>query len=155
MTDVALAFSSDAFAADLAIVGGDLATDDGLRTAVIISLFTDARARDDDALPEVGGDKRGWWGDFDLDGGDQTGSRLWLLHRAKLLPSTALKARDMCREALDWLLRDGVAASVEVETQIVAPNALVISVAIARPSGPGRQRFDFVWNAMDGSTVSA
>ena len=47
---------------------GDLKPDNGLYTAVLISLFTDARARDDDALPDVISEedfpnRRGWWGD--------------------------------------------------------------------------------------------
>ena len=67
MTDLALHFAPGAWSADLSILGGDLATDDGLRTAVIISLFTDARARADDPLPEADADRRGWWGDCGSD----------------------------------------------------------------------------------------
>lgn len=74
----------------------DLQGDDGLMTAVIISLFTDARAHDDDPLPDervgVSSDRRGWWGDCLPDAqGEQTlesiGSRLWLLWREKDLDS--------------------------------------------------------------------
>lgn len=67
MTDIALAWDNALFAADLAIEGGRLVTDDGLRTAILISLFTDARANDDDPLPEPGADRRGWWGDASQD----------------------------------------------------------------------------------------
>ena len=69
MIDIALTFDPATFEFDLALAGAgdarDLQGDDGLLTAVIISLFTDARAHDDDPLPDervgVTSDKRGWW----------------------------------------------------------------------------------------------
>lgn len=153
MTDIALQFLPGAWSADLAIVAGDLAKDDGLRTAVLISLFTDARARDDDALPDVNADRRGWWGDMaNADPNDRIGSRLWLLARAKAVPVTAICARDMAREALDWLIADGIAAAVEVDCTLMPVTAarptaaLLIAITIVRPSG-ARLAIDFLWDA--------
>ena len=74
---------------DLVIEDGDLLGDDGLMTAVTISVFTDRLARDDDPLPESMpgqvSDRQGWWGDLmRLDGrAAPIGSRLWLLNREK------------------------------------------------------------------------
>lgn len=153
MTDLALHFAPGAWSADLSILGGDLATDDGLRTAVIISLFTDARARADDPLPDADADRRGWWGDCgNAYANDRTGSRLWLLARAKALPATATRARDYAREALDWLIEDGIAAAVDVEATLAlvsasrATAALLIRVTIVRPDG-ARLAIDFLWDA--------
>lgn len=157
MTDIALRFDTESWAADLAVAEGAIATDDGLATAVIISLFTDARARADDPIVD-GEDPRGWWGDaFNADPSDTTGSRLWQLGRAKATPATATRARDIVREALAWLTADGVASAVEVETAAIAPTparpsgAIAIGVTIQRPTGPARQRFDFLWDATAGS----
>lgn len=154
MTDIALRFSPDLQSADIALQGGALATDDGLMTAIVISLFTDARARPDDVLPEDGADPRGWWGNIgNADANDEIGSRLWLLVREKLLPATALKARDIVREALAWLLDAGVIRSLDVDTAIEPVSArnpsgaLAIGVTIARPTGPARERYDFLWDA--------
>ena len=153
MTDLALHFAPGAWAADLALIGGDLASDDGLRTAVLISLFTDARARADDPLPEPDADRRGWWGDCgNADPNDRTGSRLWLLARAKAVPATAQRARDYAREALAWMIEDGIATSVEVEATVALVNAgrataaLLIRVTIVRPSG-ARIAIDYLWDA--------
>jgi phage gp46-like protein len=153
MTDVALHFASDAWSADLAIMAGDLATDDGLRTAVIISLFTDARARDDDPLPQAGDDRRGWWGDCaNDDPNDRIGSRLWLLSNAKVVDATAIRARDYCREALAWLVTDGIARSVDVTCTLYRVDAgrpsgaMTIAIAIQRPAG-SRLAVDFLWDA--------
>lgn len=157
MTDLALRFDPAAWSADLVLADGALATDDGLRTAVIISLFTDARARADDPLAE-GEDPRGWWGDaFNTDPSDRTGSLLWQLARAKATQATATRARDIVREALAWMTEDGVASAVEITTEAIAPTparpsgAIAIGVSIQRPGGPARQRFDFLWDATAGS----
>lgn len=147
MTDLALFWDNALFGADLALVDGQLATDDGLRTAVIISLFTDRRAEPDDELPEPGADRRGWWADdiAEVDG-DRIGSRLWLLRRAKFTGAVIGRARDYAREALAWLIEDGICRTVDVEAVGIRPDTLAITVAIVRPSGQ-RGRFDFTWDA--------
>ncbi len=154
MTDIALTWDATQWSGDAALIAGDLATDDGLRSAMIISLFTDARARPDDELPQAGADPRGWWGDCgNADPIDRMGSRLWLLDRAKLTPAVALRARDIVLEALNWLLSDGVVRELTIETAIlpVGPSrgsgALAITAIVTRPEGPARQRYDFVWEA--------
>ncbi len=156
MTDIALVFDSAAWSADIAIASGDLVTDDGLRTAVTISLFTDARARDDDALPDSGADRRGWWGDCaNDDANDRTGSRLWLLARAKVVPTTAVRARDYCREALDWLVADGVVAAIDIDCVLLPVAAsrrsggLSITITLTRPGG-ARLAINYLWDAESG-----
>ena len=75
MIDISLAFNSALFEFDLVLAGTspdrDLQGDDGLFTAVIISLFTDRRANADDPLPDERicalPDPRGWWGDYILE----------------------------------------------------------------------------------------
>lgn len=147
MTDLALRWDNELFGADLALDGAALATDEGLRTAVIVSLFTDARARDDDPLPAEG-DRRGWWGDaVPAVPRDRIGSRLWLLSREKRLQSVVARAHDYAAEALAWLVDDGIVASVQVEAEAIGDQTLGLRVEIVRPGGPGRQRFDFVWEA--------
>lgn len=147
MSDIALFWRNDAWSADLSLAGADLATDEGLRTAVIISLFTDARAREDDPLP-AGEDRKGWWGDaLPQTSGDRIGSRLWLLRREKRLASVVGRAREYAREALQWLIADGIAREIVVEAEAQGLGTLALGVVISRPAGPGRQRFDFVWEA--------
>ena len=151
MTDIALRqIDLPVLAFDLALAGPDLATDGGLATAVIVSLFTDARARADDELPAPG-DRRGWWGDaLPAVEGDQIGSRLWLLARAKFTAANVERARAYAVEALAWLKTDGIAARTDVEAEGLRPGVLALAVTIARPAGPGRLRFDFVWDATAG-----
>ena len=63
--------------ADLRLQGRDLLADDSLYTAVVVSLFTDARARSSDELPPEfeAEDLRGFWGDGL--GEESIGSGFW------------------------------------------------------------------------------
>lgn len=157
MTDIALAWDADRFAADLLQEGGALATDDGMRTAILISLFSDARAPAGAVLPEPGADPRGWWGDAfapDASASDPAagaiGSTLWLLRRAKITPAAIEQARQAAHAALTWLVRDGVVSALAVEAA-ARGHWLTIGVTVDRPAGPGRQRHDFTWNASTGA----
>jgi phage gp46-like protein len=149
MSDLALTWDEALARADVTLAGGDLLLDGGLRTAVIISLFTDRRAETDDVLPEAGADRRGWWGDVQArDGRGRIGSRLWLLKREKRTPETVARAREYAEEALAWLIEDRVARRVEVTTEITPEGWLAWSIVIERPEGPDRDRFDFVWKGL-------
>ena len=99
-----------------------VALEDTLQTAIILSLFSDARAGRDDALPLHETDRRGWLGDEfatdDFDNRpDELGSRLWLCYFGKAADDVLEKARFAAQEALDWLVRDGIASRVLVTAQ--------------------------------------
>lgn len=123
-------------AIDLVLNSYDLATEDGLRTAVIISLFTDRSAEADDEIPDGSDDRRGWWSDV-------LGSRLWLLARAKEMPDTLARARAYAIEALQWLIDDDVATAVEVTAEWAQRGVLALGVVITLAD---RDRFDDVFN---------
>lgn len=148
MTDIAILWSNDSFSGDIAVVDGRLATDDGLRTAMIVSLFTDARAGPDDRLPDEGADPRGWWGNAfkpSDDAPEELGSKLWLLNREKLTPAVVERGRAYAYAALAWLKRAGIVSALTVRAAAINGQMLAIAVEIERPEGPARQIFDFVW----------
>ena len=90
-----------------------LALDPSLASAVLVSLFSDARIDADEADRLGIDDQRGWWADS-LDPADGAwGSRLWALDRAKPTPEAARQAEDRAKEALGWLIEDGVADRVD------------------------------------------
>lgn len=133
MTDAAISWDDDIRQGDLGVRDFDLAHEDGLRSAVLISLFTDARASEDE-LPEGESDRRGWWGDA-LSDGDATGSLIWLLEREKETPEVAARAEAYAREALAWMVTDGVATAVAVSAAWVARGRLEVEAAITLPDG--------------------
>ena len=99
--------------------------------AVIISLFTWRRSNPDDELPS--GNKYGWWGDtYPQITNDKIGSRLWLLSRGKLTNENILKAKEYAEEALQWLIDDGVAAAVQVQSERQALDRLALGIIIIR-----------------------
>lgn len=126
---------------------GDLQSDDGMRTAVALSLLSDRRALPDDELPGGGTDRRGWWADALADRqDDQFGSRLWLLGREKDLASVRDRAETYARESLEWLLEDKVAADLEVIATTVSNDALQIRVVVIRGDGSRlAEQFQYVW----------
>lgn len=152
MSDIKTVFVDMEHGADFAIESMLLAQDDGLRTALMLSLFTDRRAGDDDLLPAGAEDRRGVWMDNYAEvPGDLMGSRLWLLQRAKLLPETVIRVREYCEEALDWMVRDGVAKSVLVTAWIERRTPFGVigaNIDIAKPDGTTtRFKFEKLWSA--------
>jgi phage gp46-like protein len=138
--------------ADVTVIDG-LDEDEGIETAVVLSLFTDRRAQPGDPLPvnaQLAGtpDRRGWWGDtFPNVPGDRIGSRLWLLNREKEMPAVLARAREYAMEALQWLIEDGIARSVNVTAEVVRRGVLGLAIEIVRSDKPVAQyRFEHFWN---------
>lgn len=145
--DIGLFLSADGRTFDLALTGADLSTEEGIATAVMISLFTDRRVTEEE-LPEGESSRRGWWGDlFAEESGDQIGSRLWLLAREKRTVETLNRSEEYSKEALQWMLEDGVANAVDCTASYDTEGRLVLVVAIERPGGKQTFRFARVWNA--------
>jgi phage gp46-like protein len=139
MSDIALTWMADLGAADVTVTANDLTANDGLETAVYLSLFTDRQAEENG----------GWWGDaVPVVPGDLMGSRLWLLGRAKQSESTLRRAEEHAREALKWLLDDRVAATVTVTAAFVGVGVLELTATLARPGGDAvRYQYDYTWAA--------
>lgn len=146
MSDIAIKTIGKIFV--LEIENGDIAADDGLQTAVTISLFTDQRVSTDE-LPSGEDSKRGWWGDaFPTVDQDQIGSKLWLLERSKRTAETLRKFQDYCAEALNWLIDDGVAAKIEVVASYDENNHLVADITITKPKGR-TSRYAVLWDKQE------
>lgn len=148
MADAAMVMTENGGA--LLVSGFDLERDDGLETAVIISLFSDRRANPEqipDELPQD--DLRGYWGDVsNATPSDQTGSLLWLLAREKQFSQVLGRAQQYCQEALAWMVEDRIATRIEVVAKFVAQGWMLITIDIFRPTGsPVRYQFNYEWAA--------
>lgn len=119
-----------------------------LEQLVAISLFSDARADLDDELPVAGESRRGFWGSND---GDNFGSRLWLLERAKDTRENRARAAEYAREALDWLVDDGLADSVEVTVEEIERGEAGLVVRIVRDDEV-LIRFPALWERLSNGT---
>ena len=144
--EVALTWDAQNLSADFSVSANDLLSEQGLHTAVLLSLFTDRRAEPGDVLPTAEQDRRGWWAD-DV---DKIGSRLWLLARSKKTPDVLSRAEGYTREALQWLLDDSVLTKIDVVADWLSKwgTGLLLTVTLYRPTQePVKFRFDRVWAA--------
>ena len=130
---------------------GGLTSELGIETAVVIALFTWARAEDYEVDPGAYTDHQGWWGDgIDLEGDEQAmGSKLWLLLRSVLDNTTANKAIDYAKAALQPLITQGAAARIDVTaTSDIPNNRLDLIVMIYGQDGSiiYKQSFALLWS---------
>lgn len=138
MTDVILAWDNGLGHGDLCIAGADLAADDGLQTAVLVSLFTERRVEADELQPGDT-DRRGWWGDRLNDDGDEIGSKLWLLDRRKLESGLPAEVEAAAYEALQWMLADGAVRGVDVSAERTGREAMGLRVVVTRLDNSTRE----------------
>lgn len=153
--DFGLTWIPASAAASLSVEDDDLALDDGLETAVLLSLFLDRRADKGDVLPAGETNRRGWWADeFATVTGDKIGSRLWLLARSKDTPSVLVRAQAYVVEALEWMkedrLADAVAVSVTRADHSAGQSVIVFQISIDRPdTDPVTFRYNYNWTAQE------
>lgn len=144
MTDVAL-HQIGVGQFGLLLDGNDLKVDDGLETAVIISLFSDKRLPDGQEPNDGTDDPRGWWGDIGDPENVQIGSYLWLLWREKMVPATVARAIAYARDALQWMISDGIARSVNVTGERAGLYQISLAPEIIRPTGEAL-RYAYLWD---------
>ena len=152
MLDVALIWDSSVGGADFTLVNGDLATDPGLQTAVVISLFSDRLAAVGDKLPNNSADRRGFWGDLPVDpaaqdagpsAADLTGSRLWLLDRALQTPTTLRLAETYAQEALAWMVSEGVVGAVSAKASFTGEGQMELLITLTQAGGAAQYAYAF------------
>ncbi len=146
MSDVGIYIVDNCF--DLLLDGKDLAGDDGLETAVTISLFSDQRITDDEKDENFKTSKRGWWGDglSPIDK-DEIGSKMWLIERGKRTQSDLRRLERYAEKSLEWMLEDGVAINIEVVGSFEA-NQTVLNISITKPNNK-ETRYDVLWDGQE------
>lgn len=152
--DIAIRWDNELFEGDIEAVLGELTREEGLITAVYMSLFTNRRASIDDDLPDPSsGDRQGWWGDqLATEPGDQIGSLLWLLARSKTTKDTLIRAESYIKDALSWMVDDGIAARVVATVERIdrADRSAILAARIEIHQSSGSVialRFDDLWKA--------
>lgn len=147
VVDVGLSMGSSG--GDLDFLQGDLRRETGLRSAIMVSLFSDARAPAElRPLPDGSKDPRGWWGNLE---GEELGSLLWLYNRGKITDETAESMRQAAQDSLSWLVSEGMAAEVRVSATRVggASPRVELSVEIDRSTAA---QWSEVWDAIAAET---
>lgn len=107
----------------------------GLETAIVVSLFSDRRARSDEVADPM--KRRGWDGDLVPDvPGDVHGSGLWLYEQRRLGPGDYNGVRMEAEAALAWMVGEGLArTAVAAVTPVPVKRQLQLAVRLTEPDG--------------------
>ena len=119
-----------------------------LYRAAVVSLYTWRLAGPDDPVDDD--ERYGWWGDaVPREGADRIGSRLWLLRRRSITPQTLRDAEHYAREALAWLIDDGVASQVDVTVERAGRDQISVLVVVHEIAGAEHQyTFNDLWQVI-------
>lgn len=128
---------------DLNVVGGAFETVNGFETAVIVSLFTDARAPS--SVVETPSRRRGWVGNILTAGeGLELGSRLWTFEQARLTAGTLNDIAVAAQESLEWIVTRNQAKSVSATAVRTGLRDVTINVSIVTIRGK-EKRYAVLW----------
>ncbi len=125
---------------EITFIKDDIDTNDGIFSAVFISLFTDRRIEEAER-PEGEESLRGWWGDglADVDG-DLIGSKLWLLFTLTITTETLPKSKEWTEQALQWFIDDDIVEEIIVSSEFISDGLLRILIVM---DGPNIDRVSF------------
>jgi phage gp46-like protein len=146
MVDFAIVWNPETYSGDWDVTAGDMALDPGgLRSAVLLSIFTDRVAPPGYVAPAGSpNDRRGYWADSYEDA--PIGSLLWTLDRSKKTGDLALlsQAQGFCKDALQWLIDAGIVGSVVTSATWLNSTAIGLQVILTQPNAP-QQTFNFAY----------
>jgi len=149
--DIKIRWDVDKMCGDFVWGNNDLETDNGLVNAVLVSIFTDKRARPDQRRPDPGDeDLRGYWGDtYSMVKNDPCGSHLWLLFREKTELKVIPRCEQYVRESVQWLIDDGVVSRIDVFAERqgdVGNDRLAFRVRVYRDDDVIDMLFSALWD---------
>ena len=117
---------------EIEIVSGQPLMDQGLETAVYISIFS-------------GPD---WWGNAISEPDEKVESEIENLYSSTLSNKTRLDAEEYVRKALAWMIRSGIAKKIEVSATLPAPGILGLDILITQPGDTViNLRYQINWSA--------
>lgn len=115
--------------ADLLIIDGQPAMDAGLENAVYLSLFS----------------APGWWGNAVSQEYEKLGSLLESIQSRTLTNTTRQDAEEYAKQALSWMVTDGVAKKVTTVATIPAVGILGLTITIEQPDQTSTVRYSITW----------
>lgn len=137
---------------DLAIADMDFSSVDGLQSAILVSLFTDARAPDS-AVADARS-RRGWVGDvLTAQIGRSLGSVLWTYDQSRLTQDIRNQIAVAAQRALTWMVDDGLARSVSARVSNSSTRGVTLQIDITPISGDV-QSYSVLWSNTNATGLS-
>lgn len=118
---------------------GDIETEDFFDTSILYSLFGERRAAANEVVDA--NRRRGWIGNFDY----ENGSKIWLLHQARLTRDTLNRLEDEARKSLQWLVDDGYAVAIDNISATYSNRRVLLNITIRRSRDEVVRRFYILW----------
>lgn len=142
MTDISLNENSGYM--DIAWAeNGDLETKDSLDTAILMSIFDEARADESEvAIPQL---RRGWVGNETTEPFEQ-GSKQWLFEQERITGSTLIDLRDVIKSALNWMLEENIADNIIVDKPFLKLGVVCVNIRFTRGDSQPESRFYELWD---------
>ena len=114
---------------DIEFIAGQPVMDQGLETAVYISLFSSD-----------------WWGNAISEQNEKLESKLEDIYNRNLSNKTRLDAEEYVRKALEWMIRLGIAKRIDVSASLPTPGWLGLEITIIEPNGSEQNlRYSINW----------
>ncbi len=122
---------------------GGIEVDDFFDTAILYSIYGERRANEREVVPP--NLRRGWIGNIHSRSDFENGSKLWLFEQARLNRSIMNRIADEARKALQWLVDDGLAESIDGAEVITRNGIIFLSVTIRRSNDRIDNRLFDLW----------
>lgn len=117
---------------------GELKTDEGLDTAILLSLFCNQRADESEVPQPVY--RGGYWG---VDITDMQFSKLWLVNGRKTQDKLN-QGVEFCNTALQWLIEKEYATNVETVASFT-DNGIKLDISITKVNGIIESKIYNLW----------
>lgn len=133
MLDIKLVQQPD-LSYDLEFENGDFIIDDGLETALVVSILSDRRA--DNSQVSQRELRRGWIGDLVTTlPGFKLGSHIWLSEQARITQETLTTIQDSAEKSLDWMFSAELITEVEARASITTKSSILLLITVTSPNG--------------------
>ena len=121
---------------------GDIETDQTLDTAIIMSIFEEARASANEV--PASNKRRGWLGNETTPAFEQ-GSKSWEFEQERVTGSILAELGVVINNSLQKLVDEGIAVSVKTNTPFLRNGIVVVSVDIGRDGSQIERKFFDLW----------
>ena len=118
---------------DITFTDGDITADEGFETAIMASMFTDARASESQVgAPEQ---RRGWLGNtLSTVPGREVGGLMYLAEQRRLTQDTVNENVDFAQKSLAWMTEDRLAQRIDVSGELIPKKGVRLTIAITTPN---------------------
>ena len=122
---------------ELSFEGGQPVMEQGLESAVYISLFS-----------------TDFWGNMVSDSGEKLNSGIMqIMNRRSLNNSARLDIQESAKNALSWITSENIASAVSIETYMRTLSILEMTVIIEKPGGAQQFKYEINWDKQEIQTL--